>query len=226
MFISLVGFSNYFIFLFVWKKTQRNCCWTEKIFLLFQRSPKPCHFWVWWVQTWGVSGLQCNWESWGKFIYAEDIVFKRLCLYFKYCTCISCSDVFNWRFNWTDCCFVLFYIKGKLVYANYGRLEDLDVVLKKDIELNGSVLLLRKGKISYAEKVQVCSSPSWATVVVWFWRDPSNVIWCFSGGHCCSQGSLCCSHLPRHTGLQVRGRHGSVRTRTLAKVQHVSCDII
>lgn len=59
-----------------------------------------------------------------------------------------------------------FYIKGKLVYANYGRLEDLDVVLKKDIELNGSVLLLRKGKISYAEKVQVCSSPSWATVVV------------------------------------------------------------
>lgn len=62
--------------------------------------------------------------------------------------------------------FCFFYIKGKLVYANYGRLEDLDVVLKKDIELNGSVLLLRKGKISYAEKVQVCSSPSWATVVV------------------------------------------------------------
>uniref|UniRef100_A0A3P8WXB1 Transferrin receptor 1b n=1 Tax=Cynoglossus semilaevis TaxID=244447 RepID=A0A3P8WXB1_CYNSE len=59
-----------------------------------------------------------------------------------------------------DCCFVFFYIKGKLVYANYGRLEDLDVVLKKDIELNGSVLLLRKGKISYAEKVQVSKGAS------------------------------------------------------------------
>ena len=39
------------------------------------------------------------------------------------------------------------------MYGNYGRPEDLDVLQKKNISLNGSVLLLRAGKISYAEQV-------------------------------------------------------------------------
>lgn len=41
------------------------------------------------------------------------------------------------------------------MYGNYGRQEDLEVVQKNDIELKGSVLLLRTGKLSFAE--QVCA---------------------------------------------------------------------
>ncbi|XP_010769573.1 transferrin receptor protein 1-like [Notothenia coriiceps] len=43
--------------------------------------------------------------------------------------------------------------EGKLVYGNYGRLEDLDVLQEKRVELKDSVLLLRAGKISFAEQV-------------------------------------------------------------------------
>lgn len=46
--------------------------------------------------------------------------------------------------------------QGKLVYGNYGRREDLDVVQKRNVELKGCVLLVRAGKISYAE--QVCET--------------------------------------------------------------------
>lgn len=42
------------------------------------------------------------------------------------------------------------------MYGNYGRQEDLEVVQKNDIELKGSVLLLRTGKLSFAEQVCVC----------------------------------------------------------------------
>lgn len=50
--------------------------------------------------------------------------------------------------------------KGKLVYGNYGRQEDLDVLQKKNVELKGSVLLLRTGKISFAEQVCAGLTPS------------------------------------------------------------------
>uniref|UniRef100_A0A671X733 Transferrin receptor 1b n=1 Tax=Sparus aurata TaxID=8175 RepID=A0A671X733_SPAAU len=46
-------------------------------------------------------------------------------------------------------------VQGKLVYGNYGRQEDLDVLQKKNVELKGSVMLLRTGKISFAEQVCV-----------------------------------------------------------------------
>lgn len=41
------------------------------------------------------------------------------------------------------------------MYGNYGREEDLDVLQKKNIELKGCVLLLRSGKITFAEQVCV-----------------------------------------------------------------------
>lgn len=41
------------------------------------------------------------------------------------------------------------------MYGNYGRQEDLDVLQKKNVELKGSVMLLRTGKISFAEQVCV-----------------------------------------------------------------------
>ncbi|XP_034070028.1 transferrin receptor 1b [Gymnodraco acuticeps] len=43
--------------------------------------------------------------------------------------------------------------EGKLVYGNYGRQEDLEVLQKKNVELKDSVLLLRAGNISFAEQV-------------------------------------------------------------------------
>ncbi|XP_033964433.1 transferrin receptor 1b [Pseudochaenichthys georgianus] len=42
---------------------------------------------------------------------------------------------------------------GKLVYGNYGRQEDLEVLQKKNVQLKDSVLLLRAGNISFAEQV-------------------------------------------------------------------------
>ncbi|XP_038273689.1 transferrin receptor protein 1 isoform X2 [Dermochelys coriacea] len=42
---------------------------------------------------------------------------------------------------------------GKPVYANYGRAEDFQELNKMDIPINGSVVLVRAGKISFAEKV-------------------------------------------------------------------------
>ncbi|XP_051970674.1 transferrin receptor protein 1-like [Xyrauchen texanus] len=42
---------------------------------------------------------------------------------------------------------------GRVVYANYGLLEDLKDVKDSGVNLNGSVILLRAGKISMAQKV-------------------------------------------------------------------------
>lgn len=47
---------------------------------------------------------------------------------------------------------VCLWLQGKLVYGNYGRQEDLDVLQKNNIEVQGSVMLLRTGKISFAEQ--------------------------------------------------------------------------
>lgn len=48
------------------------------------------------------------------------------------------------------------------MYGNYGRQEDLDVLQKKSVELKDSVLLLRSGKISFAEQVGADLMPSHA----------------------------------------------------------------
>ncbi|XP_062235873.1 transferrin receptor 1b [Platichthys flesus] len=58
-------------------------------------------------------------------------------------------------------------VQGKLVYGNYGRQEDLEVLQKKSIELKGSVLLLRKGKISFAEQVDNAERKGAAAVLIY-----------------------------------------------------------
>ncbi|XP_041817585.1 transferrin receptor 1b [Chelmon rostratus] len=58
-------------------------------------------------------------------------------------------------------------VQGKLVYGNYGRQEDLDVLQKKNIELKGSVLLLRTGKISFAEQVDNAATKGASAVLIY-----------------------------------------------------------
>ncbi|KAJ0059831.1 hypothetical protein NL108_013662, partial [Boleophthalmus pectinirostris] len=43
--------------------------------------------------------------------------------------------------------------QGKLVYANYGRPEDFAVLSKNKIDVKNSVLIVRSGNISFAQKV-------------------------------------------------------------------------
>lgn len=47
------------------------------------------------------------------------------------------------------------YSQGRVVYANYGELADLQTLQdgEYNVNLNGSVVLMRAGKISMAQKV-------------------------------------------------------------------------
>uniref|UniRef100_A0A8P4G223 Transferrin receptor 1b n=1 Tax=Dicentrarchus labrax TaxID=13489 RepID=A0A8P4G223_DICLA len=58
-------------------------------------------------------------------------------------------------------------VQGKLVYGNYGRQEDLDVLQKNSIELKGSVLLLRAGSISFAEQVDNVATKGASAVLIY-----------------------------------------------------------
>ncbi|XP_034998627.1 transferrin receptor 1b [Hippoglossus stenolepis] len=58
-------------------------------------------------------------------------------------------------------------VQGKLVYGNYGRQEDLDVLQKKSIELKDSVLLLRRGKITFAEQVDNAARKGASAVLIY-----------------------------------------------------------
>ncbi|XP_034717508.1 transferrin receptor 1b [Etheostoma cragini] len=58
-------------------------------------------------------------------------------------------------------------VQGKLVYGNYGRQEDLDVLQKKNIELRDNVLLLRAGKISFAEQVDNAATKGASAVLIY-----------------------------------------------------------
>ncbi|XP_035512992.1 transferrin receptor 1b [Morone saxatilis] len=59
-------------------------------------------------------------------------------------------------------------VQGKLVYGNYGRQEDLDVLQKNSsIELKGSVLLLRAGNISFAEQVDNAATKGASAVLIY-----------------------------------------------------------
>ncbi|XP_060098825.1 transferrin receptor protein 1 [Heteronotia binoei] len=44
-------------------------------------------------------------------------------------------------------------VSGKPVYANFGRSEDFNTLREKNISVNGTVILVRAGKITFAEKV-------------------------------------------------------------------------
>ncbi|XP_013765614.1 transferrin receptor 1b [Pundamilia nyererei] len=58
-------------------------------------------------------------------------------------------------------------VQGKLVYGNYGRKEDLDIVNKNKIELKGCVLLVRAGKISFAEQVANAADRGASAVLIY-----------------------------------------------------------
>nr|XP_057915740.1 transferrin receptor protein 1-like [Doryrhamphus excisus]XP_057915741.1 transferrin receptor protein 1-like [Doryrhamphus excisus]XP_057915743.1 transferrin receptor protein 1-like [Doryrhamphus excisus]XP_057915744.1 transferrin receptor protein 1-like [Doryrhamphus excisus] len=58
-------------------------------------------------------------------------------------------------------------VEGKLVYGSYGRPEDLDNVQTMKVELNGSVLLLRAGNLSFAEQVANAEARGAAAVLIY-----------------------------------------------------------
>lgn len=58
-------------------------------------------------------------------------------------------------------------VTGKLVYGHYGRKEDLEAVKSKNVAINGSVVLLRAGKISFAEQVNNAASMGAVAVLIY-----------------------------------------------------------
>ncbi|XP_056155544.1 transferrin receptor 1b [Lampris incognitus] len=58
-------------------------------------------------------------------------------------------------------------VQGKVVYGSYGRKEDLDVLQKKNIDLRGSVMLLRAGSISFAQQVANAAEKGAAAVLIY-----------------------------------------------------------
>lgn len=58
-------------------------------------------------------------------------------------------------------------VEGRLVYGNYGRLQDLDILTSNNIEVNGSVLLLRTGKISFAEQLNNAAARGASAVLIY-----------------------------------------------------------
>uniref|UniRef100_A0A1A7WVF2 Transferrin receptor protein 1 n=1 Tax=Iconisemion striatum TaxID=60296 RepID=A0A1A7WVF2_9TELE len=62
-------------------------------------------------------------------------------------------------------------VQGRLVYGNYGRQEDLTLV-QQSVDLKGSVLLLRAGKISFAQ--QVDNAAKKGAIAVLIYADPQD----------------------------------------------------
>ncbi|XP_005449127.1 transferrin receptor 1b [Oreochromis niloticus] len=58
-------------------------------------------------------------------------------------------------------------VQGKLVYGNYGRKEDLDIVNKNKVELKGCMLLVRAGKLSFAEQVANAADRGASAVLIY-----------------------------------------------------------
>ncbi|TNN45031.1 Transferrin receptor protein 1 [Liparis tanakae] len=58
-------------------------------------------------------------------------------------------------------------VQGELVYGNYGRPEDLDVLRSSGVGLSGAVLLLRAGKISFAEQVNNAAAKGAAAALIY-----------------------------------------------------------
>ncbi|XP_042366138.1 transferrin receptor 1b [Plectropomus leopardus] len=57
--------------------------------------------------------------------------------------------------------------EGKLVYGNYGRQEDLELLQKNNIELKDCVLLLRAGNITFAEQVDNAAKRGASAVLIY-----------------------------------------------------------
>ncbi|KAM4606072.1 transferrin receptor protein 2-like [Polymixia lowei] len=58
-------------------------------------------------------------------------------------------------------------VQGKVVYGNYGRPQDLDVVQKKNIEMKGCVMLLRAGRVSFAQQVANAAGRGASAVLIY-----------------------------------------------------------
>lgn len=58
-------------------------------------------------------------------------------------------------------------VQGKLVYGNYGRPEDFDVVEGYKIALKDSVVIMRSGNISFAQKVANAEARGAAAVLIY-----------------------------------------------------------
>lgn len=58
-------------------------------------------------------------------------------------------------------------VQGKLVYGNYGRPEDFEVLLSNKIDLKDSVVIIRSGKISFAQKVANAEEKGAAAVLIY-----------------------------------------------------------
>lgn len=61
--------------------------------------------------------------------------------------------------------------QGKLVYAHYGRPEDLQDLKAKGVELAGSLLLVRAGITSFAQKVRLPNRTSRVVRCKWSGKD-------------------------------------------------------
>lgn len=78
-----------------------------------------------------------------------DILFLFFCLLCH--SAMSCSCPMTCILNYF---LKQLYSQGRVVYANYGELADLQTVKNEyNVNLNGSVVLMRAGKISMAQKV-------------------------------------------------------------------------
>ncbi|KAM4544207.1 transferrin receptor 1b [Fundulus diaphanus] len=65
--------------------------------------------------------------------------------------------------------------EGPLVYGNYGRQQDLDYV-KEKVELKGSVLLLRAGKITFAQQVDNAARMGASAVLIYLDTEDYDVV--------------------------------------------------
>ncbi|XP_034469237.1 transferrin receptor 1a isoform X2 [Hippoglossus hippoglossus] len=62
--------------------------------------------------------------------------------------------------------------KGTVVYAHYGQEDDLKMLVNKNLDLSSKVLLVRAGKISYAEKVANAAKMNASAVLIY--ADPTD----------------------------------------------------
>ncbi|MCI4391647.1 hypothetical protein PGIGA_G00137020 [Pangasianodon gigas] len=62
--------------------------------------------------------------------------------------------------------------QGKVVYANYGRREDLENLLNEGVDLTENIALMRDGELSLAEKVANAARFGLAAVLIY--REPSD----------------------------------------------------
>ncbi|XP_053243327.1 transferrin receptor protein 1 [Podarcis raffonei] len=63
-------------------------------------------------------------------------------------------------------------VSGKPVYANYGRNEDFYQLLQKNVNLTGTVILVRAGEIAFSEKV--ANAKKMGAVGVLIYPDPAD----------------------------------------------------